>query len=198
MKKIILILLILIKSQSLFGQREEYENIAKAANDLLDEKLNIQAISKVDSIINKVAKEYSIYDTTYEKLCNELLKDLEKSLPPIIFKYKTKSEVIEIMLTKTFINMVDEGASFLKMAIFEKMPNAPIDEMTSVFENKFEVFLKKHMFIKYKPSKDIYGEKDLDVEKTYRSIIKDMNITATKMKKKIAKLYEDVPYDYEN
>ena len=46
------------------------------------------------------------------------------------------------MLTKTFINMVDEGASFLKMAIFEKMPNAPIDEMTSVFENKFEVFLK--------------------------------------------------------
>ena len=137
-------------------------------------------------------------NTTYEKLCNELLKDLEKSLPPIIFKYKTKSEVVEIMLTKTFINMVDEGASFLKMAIFEKMPNAPIDEMTSVFENKFEVFLKKHMFIKYKSSKDKYGEKDLDVEKTYRSIIKDMNITATKMKKKIAKLYEDVPYEYEN
>ncbi len=137
-------------------------------------------------------------NTTYEKLCNELLKDLEKSLPPVIFKYKTKSEVIEIMLKKTFINMVDEGASFLKMAIFQKMPNAPIDEMTSVFENKFEVFLKKHMFIKYKSSKDIYGEKDLDVEKTYRSLIKDMNITATKMKKKIAKLYEDLPYEYEN
>ena len=94
--------------------------------------------------------------------------------------------------------MVDEGASFLKMAIFEKMPNASIDEITSVFENKFEVFLKKHMFIKYKSSKDIYGEKDLDVEKTYRSLIKDMNITATKMKKKIAKLYEDLPYEYEN
>ena len=137
-------------------------------------------------------------NTTYEKLCNELLKDLEKSLPPVIFKYKTKSEVIEIMLKKTFINMVDEGASFLKMAIFEKMPNASIDEITSVFENKFEVFLKKHMFIKYKSSKDIYGEKDLDVEKTYRSLIKDMNITATKMKKKIAKLYEDLPYEYEN
>jgi uncharacterized protein YdgA (DUF945 family) len=94
--------------------------------------------------------------------------------------------------------MVDEGASFLKMAIFQKMPNAPIDEMTSVFENKFEVFLKKHMFIKYKPSKDKNSEKDLDVEKTYRSIIKDMNITATKMKKKISKLYEDLPYDYGN
>jgi hypothetical protein len=137
-------------------------------------------------------------NTTYEKLCNELLKDLEKSLPPIIFKHKTKSEIIEIMLTKTFINMIDEGASFLKMAIFDKMPNAPIDEIDSVFNNKFEVFLKKHMFIKYKPSKDIYGEKDLDVEKTYRSLIKDMNITATKMKKKIAKLYEDLPYEYEN
>jgi hypothetical protein len=136
--------------------------------------------------------------TKYETLCNELLKDLEKSLPPIIFKHKTKSEVLEIILKKTFINMVDEGASFLKMAIFQKMPNAPIDEMTSVFENKFEVFLKKHMFIKYKPSKDKNSEKDLDVEKTYRSIIKDMNITATKMKKKISKLYEDLPYDYGN
>lgn len=131
-------------------------------------------------------------NTTYEKLCNELLIDLEKSLPPIIFKQKTKSEVIEIILKKTFFTIIDEGASFLKMVIVQKMPNASIDEMTFVFKNKFEVFLKKHMFIKYKPNKD------LDVEKTYKSIIKDMNNTATKMKKKIAKLYEDIPYEYDN
>jgi len=129
--------------------------------------------------------------TTYEKLCADLIEELEKKLPSIIFKTTSKYDIIEMILKKTIINMIDGGANFLKRIIHEKMPNSSLEEMVDVFLGKFDSFLKKHLFIKYKPNKDI------DVEKTYRAIIKDMNFTAIKMKKKIARLYEDIPYKYE-
>ena len=68
------------------------------------------------------------------------------------------------------------------------MPNSSRDEQDVVYSKKLSIFLKKHMFIKHSPKKII------DVEKTYRAIIKDMNNTATKMKKKVAKIYEDIPF----
>lgn len=124
--------------------------------------------------------------TTYEKLYADLSQELSKTLP---------DQILDV-LQQTIARMVTVGVEYLTELIEIRMPNAPADEMASVFGNKFEVFLKKHMFVKYKPSKDINTKRELDVEKTYRSIIKDMNITATKMKKKISKLYADIPYEY--
>lgn len=128
---------------------------------------------------------------TYEKLCDDLIEELEKTLPSTIFRTIDKDAIIEMILKETIIKMINGGAKFLKLVIQEKMPNSSVEEMVDVFSGKVNSFLKKHLFIKYKPNKDI------DVEKTYRAIIKDMNFTAIKMKKKIARLYEDIPYEYE-
>lgn len=134
--------------------------------------------------------------TTYEKLYADLSQELSKTLPNQTLNATNKDSVILDVLQQTIARMVTVGVEYLTKLIEIRMPNAPADEMASVFGNKFEVFLKKHMFVKYKPSKNINTKRELDVEKTYRSIIKDMNITATKMKKKISKLYADIPYEY--
>jgi hypothetical protein len=76
----------------------------------------------------------------------------------------------------------------------------PIVHRMYAFEKKFKVFMKKHMLIKFNSKVTINFPIDLNnsinIEKTYRAIIKDMNFTANKMKKKIAKIYEDIPYEY--
>ena len=85
--------------------------------------------------------------------------------------------------------MIASGKDYLKTMI-------PISKgdisITNAYLSKFKSFLKNHLFIKYASYEVI------DTEKTYRAIIKDMNATAIKMKKKIAKLYEDVPDNYES
>ena len=63
--------------------------------------------------------------------------------------------------------------------------NMPVEYQRDIKKSTVEMSLQTKPYIGY-------------TEKTYRAIIKDMNITATKMKKKLAKIYEDIPNEYEN
>lgn len=125
---------------------------------------------------------------TYEKLYNKIDEELAKNQPKNIYNINTKDTEIHKRLREAIVNLINQGGSLLKKIVADKMPNSSLDEQDVVYSKKLSIFLKKHMFIKQSSNKII------DVEKTYRAIIKDMNNTATKMKKKIAKIYEDIPF----
>ena len=138
-------------------------------------------------------KKFNICENIkYEDLYNNLDKDLTLMFDTKIYNDNTKNIIILAVLEETLTNMITEGGKFLKQVIKEKMPNAPLNKLVEVFVKKFDTFIRRHLFIKFSPDKSINSEK------TFKAIIKDMNITATKMKKKIAKLYEDIPYNYES
>jgi hypothetical protein len=149
---------------------------------------------------SEIYKTFNICENTkYEQLYNNLDVELKKELDPQSYNDYTKDDIISNVFKQTLTNMIYTGRDFIKKVIIEKMPNSSLDETFEAFSKKFNSFLQNHLFIKYKsvvinnkPSRDI------DTEKTYRAIIKDMNITATKMKKKLAKIYEDIPNEYEN
>lgn len=138
-------------------------------------------------------KKFNICENIkYEDLYNNLDKDLTLMFDTKIYNDNTKNIIILAVLEETLTNMITEGGKFLKQVIKEKMPNAPLNKLVEVFVKKFDTFIRRHLFIKFSPDKSINSEK------TFKAIIKDMNITAIKMKKKIAKLYEDIPYNYES
>lgn len=138
-------------------------------------------------------KKFNICENIkYEDLYNNLDKDLTLMFDTKIYNDNTKNIIILAVLEETLTNMITEGGKFLKQVIKEKMPNAPLNKLAKVFVKKFDTFIRRHLFIKFSPDKSINSEK------TFKAIIKDMNITAIKMKKKIAKLYEDIPYNYES
>jgi len=138
-------------------------------------------------------KKFNICENIkYEDLYNNLDKDLTLMFDTKIYNDNTKNIIILAVLEVTLTNMITEGGKFLKQVIKEKMPNAPLNKLVEVFVKKFDTFIRRHLFIKFSPDKSINSEK------TFKAIIKDMNITAIKMKKKIAKLYEDIPYNYES
>ena len=115
-------------------------------------------------------------------------EELAKNEPKNVYNINTKDTEIHKRLREAIVNLINQGGSLLKKIVADKMPNSSLDEQDVVYSKKLSIFLKRHMFIKESPKKII------DVEKTYRAIIKDMNNTATKMKKKIAKIYEDIPF----
>lgn len=138
-------------------------------------------------------KKFNICENIkYEDLYNNLDKDLTLMFDTKIYNDNTKNIIILAVLEETLTNMITEGGKFLKQVIKEKMPNAPLNKLAKVFVKKFDTFIRRHLFIKF------YPDKSINSEKTFKAIIKDMNITAIKMKKKIAKLYEDIPYNYES
>lgn len=134
-------------------------------------------------------KKFNICENeTYEKLYNKIDEELAKNEPKNVYNINTKDTEIHKRLREAIVNLINQGGSLLKKIVADKMPNSSLDEQDVVYSKKLSIFLKRHMFIKQSPKKII------DVEKTYRAIIKDMNNTATKMKKKIAKIYEDIPF----
>jgi hypothetical protein len=149
---------------------------------------------------SEIYKTFNICENTkYEKLYNNLDVELKQELDPQSYNDYTKDDIISKVLKQTLSRMIYTGRDFIKKVTISKMPNSSLDETFEVFSKKFKSFLENHLFIKYKSVIiDNKPSVDIDTEKTYRAIIKDMNITATKMKKKLAKIYEDIPNEYEN
>lgn len=149
---------------------------------------------------SEIYKTFNICENTkYEQLYNNLDVELKQELDPKSYNDYTKDDIISNVLKQTLSKMIHTGRDYIKKVVVGKMPNSSLDETFEVFSKKFKSFLENHLFVKYKSviinNKPI---RDIDTEKTYRAIIKDMNITATKMKKKLAKIYEDIPNEYEN
>ena len=167
------------------------ENLVRPSE--LKTKLDNENVTKKDfKEIYYNSKMYKKFDfcqnMTYEKLYNDLGEELATKVSPEKFS-KSKDKLISNELSKTIRKMIASGKDYLKTMI-------PISKgdisIKNAYLSKFKSFLKNHLFIKYASNQVI------DTEKTYRAIIKDMNATAIKMKKKIAKLYEDVPDNYES
>lgn len=159
---------------------------------------------------SEMYKKFNICENiTYDKLYNDIDNYLKTKLNPNFYNDNYKHISILFVLESTLIDIIKTGGEILQQIILEKMPNSSIAKQNKVFSKKFNTFVKRHFFIKSSQNKkplpysELYLTNDnllgsIDAEKTYKAIIKDMNITATKMKKKIAKLYEDIPYEYEN
>lgn len=173
------------------------ENLVRPSE--LKTKLDNENVTKKDFkeiyYNSKMYKKFDIcQNMTYEKLYNNLGEELATKVSPEKFS-KSKDKLISNELSKTIRKMIASGKDYLKTMI-------PISKgdisITNAYLSKFKSFLKNHLFIKYASNQVIGTDKVIDTEKTYRAIIKDMNATAIKMKKKIAKLYEDVPDNYES
>jgi len=167
------------------------ENIVRPSElkTTLDNKMVTKKDFKQIYYNSKMYDKFNIcQNTTYEKLYNDLGEELAKKVTPKVFK-ASKDNLISFALSEIIRKIINEGKNYLKTMI----PNSTGDvSISNAYLRKFKIFLKNHLFIKYTSSEDV------DTEKTYRAIIKDMNATAIKMKKKIAKLYEDVPDNYES
>ena len=155
-------------------------------------KLETDRVTKKEFLKNYYDSEmYKVFNVceniTFEKLYDELKAELEKDTPEDTLDQVNLDKNTLSAMTTTIVNIINKGAEYLMEVIMDK---TPIAQSMYAFEKKFKVFMKKHMFIKFD------SKNNINIEKTYRAIIKDMNFTANKMKKKIAKIYEDIPYEY--
>jgi hypothetical protein len=165
-------------------------------------KLEADRVTKKEFLKNYYDSEmYKVFNVceniTFEKLYDELKAELEKNTPKDTLDQVNLDENTLSAMTTTIVNIIHKGAEYLMEVMIDK---TPIVHRMYAFEKKFKVFMKKHMLIKFNSKVTINFPIDLNnsinIEKTYRAIIKDMNFTANKMKKKIAKIYEDIPYEY--
>lgn len=165
-------------------------------------KLEADRVTKKEFLKNYYDSEmYKVFNVceniTFEKLYDELKAELEKNTPKDTLDQVNLDENTLSAMTTTIVNIIHKGAEYLMEVMIDK---TPIVHSMYAFEKKFKVFMKKHMLIKFNSKVTINFPIDLNnsinIEKTYRAIIKDMNFTANKMKKKIAKIYEDIPYEY--
>jgi len=161
------------------------ENIVRPSE--FKSKLEADRITKKEFLKNYYDSEmYKVFNIceniTFEKLYNDLKAELVKNTPEDKLDEDTLSE-----MRTTIVGVINKGAEYLREVIMDKTPFA---DMMYAFEKKFKIFMKKHIFVK------LDSDNTINVENTYRAIIKDMNFTANKMKRKIAKIYEDIPFEY--
>jgi hypothetical protein len=166
------------------------ENIVRPSE--FKSKLEADRVTKKEFLKNYYDSEmYKVFKTcesiTFEKLYDDLKAELEKNKPKDKIDQVNLDEDTLSELRTTIVGVINKGAEYLREVIMDKTPFA---DMMFAFEKKFKIFMKKHIFVKFD------SDKTINVENTYRAIIKDMNFTANKMKKKIARIYEDIPYEY--
>ena len=166
------------------------ENIVRPSE--FKSKLEADMVTKKEFLQNYYDSEmYNVFKTcesiTFEKLYDDLKAELEKNTPKDKLDQVDLDEDTLSELRTTIVGVINKGAEYLREVIMDKTPFA---DMMYAFEKKFKIFMKKHIFVK------LDSDNTINVENTYRAIIKDMNFTANKMKKKIARIYDDIPYEY--
>jgi len=166
------------------------ENIVRPSE--FKSKLEADRVTKKEFLQNYYDSEmYNVFKTcesiTFEKLYDDLKAELEKNTPKDKLDQVDLDEDTLSELRTTIVGVINKGAEYLREVIMDKTPFA---DMMYAFEKKFKIFMKKHIFVK------LDSDNTINVENTYRAIIKDMNFTANKMKKKIARIYDDIPYEY--
>lgn len=172
----------------------EIENLVRPTefkSELINKKVTKKNFLKsyYESDIYKKFNECK--DMTYEKLLLDLKIEAQKNLPKHILQNKNIDKMLFKIISSTLNNLLRVGTDYLRYTISTAMNNMSTDERRTIFKNKLKKFLKNHLFIKY------YSDgKTVNVEETFKKMIQDMNLTAIRMMKKIAKIYEDMPYEY--